>query len=72
MTEKTTPSWTHLTIGDLTRDPQLRHFSRRQIEYAIREHGIQPIGRAGIIRLFGVDQICLIVSALRKTSRSRA
>lgn len=72
MTEKMTTRWTHLTIGDLTREPQLREFSRRQIEYAIREHGIQPIGRAGIIRLFSSNQICLIESALRKTSRSRA
>ena len=57
------------TIGDLSRDPRLESCSRRQIEYAIREARIEPVGRLGIIRAFSESQIDLILAALRKTAR---
>lgn len=60
-----------LTIGDLCRQSTLKDYSRRQIEYAIREHRIEPVGRAGIIRLFSHAQIPVIKAALRHTTRAR-
>ena len=60
-----------LTIGGLFRLPEFEPYSRRQIEYAIREHSIAPVGRAGIIRLFSVQQIPVILTALRRTARQR-
>lgn len=60
-----------LTIGDLCREPELEGYSRRQLEYAIREHGVEPVGRAGIIRLFSRSQIPVIKTALRHTTKAR-
>lgn len=60
------------TIGDLGRDPRLEGFGRRQIEYAISEAGIQPLGRLGIIRAFGESQVNAILAAVRKTARRRS
>jgi len=58
-----------LTISDLVRDPQLRGYTRRQLEYAIQEARIDPVGRLGIIRAFSANQIPLILSAVRRTAR---
>ena len=58
-----------LTLGDLCREPRLEGYSRRQIDYAIREHGIAPTGRAGIIRLFDHSQVPVILAAVRTTAR---
>lgn len=59
-----------LTIGDLVRDSQLKGYTRRQLEYAIQEARIEPMGRLGIIRAFGTNQIPLILSAVRRTART--
>ncbi len=59
-----------LTIGDLVRSPQLKEYTRRQLEYAIQEARIEPMGRLGIIRAFSTNQIPLILSALRRTARA--
>ena len=60
------------TIGDLSRDPRLEGFGRRQIEYAIGEAGLEPVGRLGIIRAFGESQIAGILAAVRRTARRRS
>lgn len=59
-----------LTIGDIDRSPEFGAYTRRQIEYAIQEARIEPIGRLGIIRAFSRDQLPLIMAALRRTSRA--
>ena len=59
----------HLTIGDICREPEFRAYTRRQIDYAIREHEIVPIGRAGIIRLFARSQLPRILAALRRREK---
>ena len=58
-----------LTIGDIARDPQFVGYTKRQIEYAIDTHRIDPIRRVGIIRAFGVNQLSLILSAVRRTAQ---
>lgn len=58
-----------LTLGDLCNERDLNGYTRRQIDYAIREFRISAVGRAGIIRLFARDQIPLIKAALRRTTR---
>jgi hypothetical protein len=52
-----------LTIGDLSKVTGAR---KHQLNYAIEEYGIEPVQRAGIIRLFHRDQLPLIKSALRR------
>lgn len=59
------------TLGDLTRDDRFREYSRRQIEYAIQEHGIEPAGRVGIIRIWSEDAIPRIKSALVRIAQNR-
>lgn len=59
-----------LTIGDLAHHERFRGYSRRQIDYAIQEHRIDPVGRLGIIRAFSMNQIPVILSALRRTART--
>ena len=61
-----------LTITDVGRDPRLAGFSARQIEYAVREAKIEPVGRLGIIRAFSANQIPLILSAVRRGGRRGA
>ena len=64
-----TAQMTLFTLGDLCRDPRFEGFSRRQIEYAITEYRIEPVGRVGIIRTFSENQVPLILSAVRRTAR---
>ena len=59
-----------MTIGDIFRDPRFEGFTRRQIEYAITERRIQPVGRLGIIRAFSENQIPVILCAVQRTARS--
>lgn len=52
---------TQLTVGDVARrlgEP------RNRVEYAIGKAGIQERGRAGILRLFSIDQIPAIEAAV--------
>lgn len=59
---------TLLTVGDVA-----RHFAvtRAKIDYALERGGIRERSRAGILRLFGEDQLPIIEAAL-KTVRSRS
>lgn len=59
------------TLGDLARDERFREYSRRQIEYAIQEHRIEPAGRVGIIRVWSEDTIPRIKSALVRIAQNR-
>ena len=54
-----------LTVGDLRRETGARH---HQLNYALQEYEIEPVQRAGIIRLFHPDQLPMIKSALRRIS----
>ena len=58
---------TLLTVGDVA-----RHFGvpRAKIDYALDKSGIRERSRAGILRLFGEDQLPVIQAALR-TVKSR-
>ena len=58
-----------LTIGDLLREASFAGYSRRQLEYALERGGIRPVGRAGIIRIYSVEQIPRILEAVRRTTR---
>ncbi len=60
-----------LTIGDLSKLPSLKRYSRRQLEYAIQEGGIEPITHAGIIRLFAQGQVPQLEEVLKRTARRR-
>ena len=52
---------TMVTTGQIAKDVGVH---RSKIDYAIEKAGIQPRGRAGIIRLFSTDQISVIEAAL--------
>lgn len=56
-----------LTVGDVARRIGER---RSRVEYAIEKAGIRERSRAGILRLFGPDQVPVIEAAL-KTIRTR-
>ncbi len=56
-----------LTVGDIARRIGV---PRAQIDYALDKGGIRERGRAGILRLFSVDQLPVIQAALA-TVRSR-
>lgn len=54
------------TIGDIARD---RGVSIHRVEYVVRARGIQPVGRAGIIRLFDHAGVARIASELQRSAR---
>lgn len=55
---------THLyTLGELARRLNVQ---ANRLDYAIRRYGIEPVARAGILRLFSEDQIEQIASAIRR------
>lgn len=56
-----------LTVGDIARRIGV---PRARIDYALDKGGIRERGRAGILRLFALDQIPVIEAALG-TVRSR-
>ncbi len=60
-----------VTVGDIGRDPRFQYYTKRQIEYAIDSHRIEPLGRIGIIRTFAVEQIPAILNAVRQTAQAR-
>lgn len=39
--------------------------SRQDVSYAIGRDGIEPVGRAGLVRLFSIDQWTEVVKAVR-------
>lgn len=53
-----------LTLGQIAR--RLGEPTHR-VKYAIERHQIEPIRRAGIIRMFSPDQLAQIEAALRRT-----
>ena len=55
-----------LTITDLSRELRVK---RHVLKYALEESDIQPIQRAGIVRLWSREQIPLIQSQLDHTKR---
>lgn len=55
-----------LTVGDVAR--RIGE-SRARVDYAIEKAGIRERARAGILRLFAVDQIPVIEAALRTVRR---
>lgn len=55
-----------LTIGDILRDERFKGLNKRRIEYAIEVAKIQPVGRAGIIRLFSPNQLPAILSSVER------
>jgi hypothetical protein len=59
-----------LTLGDLHREIALRcpGVRRHQLTYAIDSYSIEPRQRAGVLRLFGRDQIPSILAALARTT----
>ena len=54
-----------LTVGDLAK--VLRR-SNHQVTYAIARSGIEPVQRAGVIRLFHPAQVNDVKSALQRTA----
>ena len=56
-----------LTVGDIARRIGV---PRARIDYALDKAGIRERGRAGILRLFSVEQIPVIEAALQ-TVRTR-
>lgn len=58
-----------LTVGQLSRHPDLAGWSRGQLEYVLRD--IEPVQRAGILRMYDTNQVPLIRSALQRTARTR-
>ena len=62
-----------LTIGQLVR--MLRQdgleVTSHQVKYAIQEYAIEPVGRAGIIRVWGPDAIPRIKGALARIASNR-
>ena len=56
-----------LTVGDVARRLGV---PRARIDYALDKSGIRERSRAGILRLFGEEQLPVIEAAL-KTVRSR-
>jgi hypothetical protein len=58
-----------LTLGDLRKElPGVRE---HQLKYAIASYRIEPVRRAGIIRLWHRDQLPLIRSALSRIAGRR-
>lgn len=55
-----------LTLTEIAR--RLNEVPHR-VRYAIERYPVQPVQRAGIIRLFSEDQLPQIESALRRTHR---
>jgi len=49
------------TTGQIAEQSGVR---REQVAYAIHREGIEPVGRAGIVRLFGEGQIGAIREGL--------
>jgi hypothetical protein len=47
----------YVTTGDIAR---LTGRDRDQISYALRKGGVEPIGRAGIVRLFPASAIDIV------------
>ena len=45
---------------------------RSRVEYAIQKAGIRERGRAGILRLFSLDQVPVIEAAIGTIRRRRA
>ena len=54
---------THLTLGDVARRLKL---PANRVDYAIRAYRIEPVARAGILRLFSEDQLERIAAAVRR------
>ena len=51
----------YLTIGDIARQLGV---ARTRLDYAIQKIGLRERGRAGILRLYGSDQIPAMKAAL--------
>ena len=64
----TTASPPLLTIGDIARLCRVR---LHQAKYAIQEYRIEPRQRAGIIRLWSVEDLPHIQSALNRIAERR-
>lgn len=58
----------YLTVRDVAR--ALREPTHRVV-YAIREYRIDPVQRAGIIRLFSSDQLPTIASAVKRVKERK-
>lgn len=56
-----------LTVGDIARR---LNTSVHRVSYAIETYRIAPVMRAGIIRLFSLEQLPAIESALRRTAEA--
>ena len=58
-----------LTIGDIQRE--LPSYRRHQINYALEAYDIEPVQRAGIVRLWTPEQLDAIRAALVRTTGRR-
>lgn len=59
---------TFLTIGDICRETGA---PAHRVKYAIDTYRIEPIGRAGVLRVFSRDQLLQIRSAMERISGRR-
>lgn len=57
-----------LTVGDICRETGEK---THRVKYAIDTYRIDPIGRAGILRVFSPDQLPQIRSALARIAGRR-
>lgn len=60
------------SASELPSHKKLVGYSQRQIDYAMRVHGIEPARRIGIVRFFEATQVNKIVKAVKETARTRA
>jgi hypothetical protein len=57
-----------LTARDIAREAKI---TVHRLKYAIDQYDIQPVQRAGIIRLFSREQIPTILAAVRRIENRR-
>ena len=62
------PTTRLLTIGEIAK---LERIPAHRISYAIEQYHVEPVQRAGIIRLYDEPGIAAIRSALRRIGRER-
>ena len=58
-----------VTTGDIA---QQTGFDRDSVNYAIRKTGIEPVGRAGIVRLFSDSAVATVRDFLATRRRTGA
>jgi hypothetical protein len=58
----------YVTTGDIAKETDT---DRDQVSYALRKSGVEPIGRAGIVRLFPTSAVATVREFLESRRKAR-